>query len=322
VSLRSVFSRFLLPAVSVAAVAGAAALYLTAPASAASPPRAAAASPVAARGLAGSAVAHMSEAAQVAAAGRCAQWAANAGFENNGYMGGSLTTIVAIGLFESGCNPAACHDNTHPSVKCSQGHEPAGDNVDRGAFQLNSVAWKTISDKCAYNAVCAAAQAYLQVSTDDTYFDGWSSYRAGQFAFVMWPAQQAVNALRQGTVTSALTGSCLGYPTDKTGTKIELANCSITKMAQIWRVDGATLRTIGGLCLAAKSKTRSADVTLAKCSTSSLEQWRSQAGAELYNPGSHRCLADTVKGSGNSKPGVVLVAAPCSPTQGEGWFRP
>ncbi len=48
----------------------------------------------------------------------------------------------------------------------------------------------------------------------------------------------------------------------------------------------------------------------------------SQAGAELYNPGSHRCLADTVKGSGNSKPGVILVAAPCSPTQGEGWFRP
>ncbi len=166
-SLRSAFSRFLLPGVSIAAIAGAAALV---------PDRAGLGRQPAARGgrrlaghlLAGSpgsAVAHLSAAAQVAAAERCAQWAANAGFENNGYMGGSLTTIVAIGLFESGCNPAACHDNTHPSVACSQGHEPAGDNVDRGAFQLNSVAWKTISDKCAYNAVCAAAQAYLHVST-------------------------------------------------------------------------------------------------------------------------------------------------------------
>lgn len=41
-----------------------------------------------------------------------------------------------------------------------------------------------------------------------------------------------------------------------------------------------------------------------------------------YNPGSHRCLADTVKGPGYDKPGVVLVAARCSPTQGEGWFKP
>jgi Lysozyme like domain len=99
----------------------------------------------------------MSEASQVAAAERCATWATDAGFQNNGYMGGSLTTIVAIGLYESGCNAAACHDNTHPNAACSQGHEPAGDSVDRGAFQLNSVTWKKITDKCAYSGPCAAA---------------------------------------------------------------------------------------------------------------------------------------------------------------------
>jgi hypothetical protein len=324
VTHHSALSRLLVPAVLAVAVAGAAALARTAPASAAGQPRAAAGhlvrNPAGSR-LAGSAVAHMSASAQVAAAGRCATWATNAGFENNGYMGGSLTTIVAIGLYESGCDAAACHDNTHPDVKCGQHDEPPGDSVDRGAFQLNSVAWSSIPDTCAYSGPCAARAAYLSVSADNTYFAAWTSYLDGTFAYVMWPAQEAVNALRQGTVTSAVTGSCLGYPSDKTGAKVELANCG-TRTPQSWRAEGASLRTAAGLCLAATSRTRSADVTLARCSRSSLEQWLAQGGAELYNPGSRRCLADTVKGAGYDKPGVVLVAAPCSPTQGEGWFKP
>jgi hypothetical protein len=324
VTHRSLSSRLLLPAMLVVVVALAAAFYLTAPASAAGRARAAAGRPAPAGSgspLAGSAVAHMSATAQVAAAERCAQWATDAGFENNGYMGGGLATIVAIGLYESGCNAAACHDNTQPSVQCSQDDEPPGDNIDRGAFQLNNVTWSSISDACAYSGPCSAQAAYLDVSAFDTYFAAWSSYLDGKFAFVMWPAQQAVSALRQGTVTSALTGSCLGYPADRAGAKIELANCD-TSTPQIWRVVGASLRTRDGLCLTARSATRSADVTLARCSRSALEQWLPQAGAELYNPGAHRCLADTVTGADNDKPGIVLVAASCSPTQGEGWFKP
>jgi hypothetical protein len=324
VTRHSRLSRFLLPVVPVVAAAATAAFFLTAPASATGKPRAAAARPVpTALGsrLADSAVAHMSESAQVAAAGRCAGWATNAGFENNGYMGGGLTTIVAIALYESGCDPAACHDNTHPSVQCTENDEPAGDNIDRGAFQLNNETWSSIPDKCAYSGPCAAGAAYLNVSAYDTYFASWSSYLDGKFAFVMWPAQQAVNALRRGTVTSAVTGSCLGYPNDTRGAKVRLANCD-TSTPQIWRLDGATLRSQAGLCLAATAKTRSADVTLARCSRSPLEQWLSHADAELYNPGSHRCLADAVKGPGYDKPGVVLVAARCSPSQGEGWFKP
>jgi hypothetical protein len=319
-------SRFLLSAGSIVAIAAAAAFYLTVPASAAGRPHASAKAPAAARAalaprLAGSPVSHMSEASQVAAAERCATWATDAGFENNGYMGGSLTTIVAIGLFESGCNAAACHDNTHPNLKCSEHDEPPGDNIDRGAFQVNNVAWKQIPDSCAYSGPCAAAAAYLDVSTYNTYFAGWSSYLDDQYAFVMWPAQQAVNALRRGTVASAVTGSCLGYPQDKAGGKAKLANCA-TATPQIWRVVGATLRTSGGLCLAATSRTRSAVVELAKCSRSPLQEWQPGSDSALYNPGSNRCLADTVKGPGYDKPGVVLVAAPCKASQGEGWFRP
>jgi Ricin-type beta-trefoil lectin domain len=137
----------------------------------------------------------------------------------------------------------------------------------------------------------------------------------------MWPAQQAVNALRQGTVASSVTGSCLGYPRDKAGGKAELENCG-SKVPQIWRLTGSTVRTTGGLCLAATSRTRSATVKLARCSRSSLQEWQAAADSALYNPGSRRCLADTVKGSGYDKPGVVLVTAPCKPTQGEGWFKP
>jgi hypothetical protein len=320
----SLLTRVLLSGISIAAVAAAAAVYLTAPASAAgrSPAAAAASAGRAALTpqLAGSAVASMSVSAQVAAAERCARWATDAGFANNGYMGGSLTTIVAIGLYESGCNAAACHDNTH-AVPCSQQHEPPGDSVDRGAFQLNNVTWKQITDQCAYSGPCSAGQAYLTVSAYNTYFDKWSSYQDGKFAFVMWPAQEAVNMLRTGKVASSVTGSCLGYPQDKKGAEVKLANCD-TSTPQIWRVDAATLRTTGGLCLTATSRTRAADIKLARCSRSSMEQWLSQADAELYNPASRRCLADTVKGAGYDKPGVVLVAASCSPTQGEGWFKP
>jgi Ricin-type beta-trefoil lectin domain/Lysozyme like domain len=325
------FPRVLLPAVATVALLTGAALALTAPASAASQARTAshvrtAADPsapeVAGSRLTDSAVAQMSPAAQVAAAESCAAWATDAGFENNGYMGGGLATIVAIGLYESGCNAAACNDDTHIHVKCSEHDQPPGDAVDRGAFQLNSVSWRSISNKCAYSGSCAARAAYLDVSADDTYFATWSSYLDGKFAFVMWPAQQAVSALRQGSVTSALTGSCLGYPRDRTGARIELANCD-TGTPQIWRLSGSTLRTLGGLCLTAASRTRTADVTLARCSRSSLEQWLPQTtGAELYNPGSRRCLADPVTGAGDSSPGIVLVTAACSPRQGEGWFKP
>ena len=55
---------------------------------------------------------HLTGAALAAAASKCAQWATNAGFSNDGYLAGGLTTAVAVALAESGCSPAACFDDT------------------------------------------------------------------------------------------------------------------------------------------------------------------------------------------------------------------
>src|ERR1700733_8315388 len=49
---------------------------------------------------------HIARAALATAAGRCARWAANAGFSNDGYLAGGLVTAVAGALAGSGCPPA------------------------------------------------------------------------------------------------------------------------------------------------------------------------------------------------------------------------
>ncbi len=265
---------------------------------------------------------HLTGPALTAAADRCAAWASDAGFANNGYMAGSLTTAVAVALAESGCNPAACHDNTHPATACSEQHEPAGDSLDRGAWQLNNQVKPIFPDSCAYNGPCSAGAAYGTVSQDGTYFALWVQYSNDHFAGDLWPAQQAVSALRQGTVASAVTGSCLGYSADRRGKKAELANCG-TSLSRIWRLVGSTLRTPANLCVAATSRSRSAPVELAKCTGSSLQAWTTRPGAQLYNAGAHRCLDDPVLiSNGGDKPGIVLVAASCNGSQGEGWFKP
>jgi hypothetical protein len=265
---------------------------------------------------------HPTGAAGLKAAGECAGWATDAGFANNGYYGGELTTAVAIALAESGCNPAACLDDTHPSVHCSQHSEPAGDDLDRGAWQLNNQVPPVVSDACAYSGPCSANAAY-SLSGDGTYFALWVTYGNDTYAKDIPLAQEAVNALHAGTVASTIIGSCLGYAADKAGQKALLANCH-AKYSQSWQVSGETLRTHSGLCLTATSSRHAAAVDLARCTRgNTLQEWIAESAAELYNPGAHRCLADTTPISrGGDKPGVVIVATACSPTQGEGWFKP
>jgi Ricin-type beta-trefoil lectin domain/Lysozyme like domain len=266
---------------------------------------------------------HPSGAAGLKAAGECANWATDAGFANNGYYGGELTTAVAVALAESGCDPALCLDDTHMSVHCSQTSEPAGDELDRGAWQLNNKATPVIQDKCAYSGPCSADAAYSSVSGVGTYFALWVSYANDQYAKQLPLAQEAVNALHAGTVASTVIGSCLGYAADKAGQKALLANCH-AKWSQSWRVNGETLSTVAGLCLTATSSRHAAPVDLSKCTRrNTMQEWIAEPDAELYNPGAHRCLADTTPiSAGGSLPGVVIVATVCSPTQGEGWFKP
>jgi hypothetical protein len=310
-----VLRRSLLSVAAILTVAGAVVAGLTTSATAASQPH-----PAATRQAPGLHV-HLSGAALTTAADQCAVWASNAGFANNGYMGGSLTTAVAIAVVESGCNPAACFDNTKKAA-CTEKTETPGDAIDRGAWQLDNQTWKSISDSCAYSGQCAADASYLTVSQDGTFFAPWSTYSSDYFATVLWAAQLAVNGLHAGTVVSAVTGSCLGFASGRNLAPARLANCS-ENGSQIWRLVGGSIRTAGGLCLAATSSRHAANVEIARCSTSALQRWQAGADAQLYNSGAHRCLADPLWGKpGGDKPGIVLMTTSCSVSQGEGWFKP
>jgi Lysozyme like domain/Ricin-type beta-trefoil lectin domain len=260
---------------------------------------------------------HLAGAALAAAARRCAVWAADAGFSADGYDAGGLTTAVAIALAESGCTGTACFDNTrHRS--CSPGSVRAKDSVDRGPWQINSKAWPQVSNRCAFSGPCAAAAAYSLVSAVGTFFAPWTEYSVDNYARFLWPAQQAVNGLRSGAVTSALAGSCLGYPHDRPGALALLENCG-WRAAEIWRVVGTALHTAAGLCLSATSSRSAAVVRLARCRRhSGLQAWRSTRFAQLYNPASHRCLSDP---SGGDTSGLELTAAACSASRRETWFR-
>jgi hypothetical protein len=262
-------------------------------------------------------VVHLAGAALASAAARCAVWAADAGFSNDGYLAGGLTIAVAIALAESGCAPGACFDNNRHRP-CSPDSVRRADSVDRGPWQINSKAWRSVSNRCAFSGPCAAAAAYLTVSAVGTYFAPWTQYSVDGYALFLWPAQQAVNRLRSGAVTSALAGSCLGYPQDRPGAAALLENCG-WRAAEIWRIVGATLHTAGGLCLSATSYRSAAVVRLARCRRRSrLQQWHATRLAQLYNPGSRRCLSDP---SGGDTSGLALAAAACSASRQETWFR-
>jgi hypothetical protein len=260
----------------------------------------------------------LSPAALSAAAGRCAAWASRAGFADNGYVGGNMVTAIAVALGESGCNPAACFDDTTGRECTPAGTSGSSDSIDRGVWQINSAAWKNVSNSCAYRGLCNARVAYAQVSADGTYFGPWTVYRTDTFARYLWAAQQAVNALRTGTITSALIGSCAAYPADRQGTEVQLANCGSGAADQQWKTSASTLRTGQGLCLGATS-TKAGPVTVQSCNGSRLQNWQHHAGSALYNPGARLCLTDP---GSSLRPGKVLTDGSCTRAQNKGWFKP
>ncbi|MGO9164580.1 MAG: ricin-type beta-trefoil lectin domain protein [Streptosporangiaceae bacterium] len=260
---------------------------------------------------------HLSPAGLARAAGRCAGWATDAGFADNGYLGGALTTAVAVALAESGCNPAACYDDTRRAECTPPGR--ARDSVDRGAWQINSKAWDRVPDSCAYSGPCAGRVAYKAVSAYGTYFAPWAVYDADYFAAYLPAAQQAVTALRTGTVTSGMIGSCLAYPDDQPGAQAELGNCGSGQPDQRWRMAGDTLRTRLGLCLAVRSAADGAAAVLRRCRASGWQRWRSHPDSALINRGAHRCLADP---GGAVRAGTPVVVSACDGQRDQAWFRP
>lgn len=253
-----------------------------------------------------------------AAASRCAAWASRAGFADNGYVGGSLVTAIAVAIGESGCNPAACFDDTTSRECTPAGTRGSHDSIDRGVWQVNSAAWKNVSNSCAYRGLCNARVAYAKVSADGSYFGPWTVYLTGHFTRFLWIAQQAVNALRAGTITSALIGSCAAYAADSEGARVQLANCGSGASDQQWTNSGSTLRTGHGLCLAAPSA-KSGPVTVQRCNGSRLQNWQHHAGSTLYNPGARLCLTDP---GSSVTPGKVMTDRSCTRTQNKAWFKP
>ena len=70
-----------------------------------------------------------------------------------GFTGQGLRLAVAVGLAESGGNPAARGPNP-PTPGC-----PAG-STDRGAWQLNTCYHPEVADACADDLACAAKATY------------------------------------------------------------------------------------------------------------------------------------------------------------------
>jgi hypothetical protein len=254
----------------------------------------------------------LSPAALSAAASRCARWASRAGFAANGYVGGSLTTAVAVALAESGCNPAACYDDTARRECTPAGTRGSKHSIDRGAWQINSAAWKNVSDSCAYRGACNARAAY-RIAAAGTYFSPWTVYLTDRYSRFLWAAQRAVSALRTGTLTSAMLGRCAAYPAGLAGAAARLAACGSGAAGQQWTSSGGRLTTGGGLCLTAPAKP--GPVTVRRCTGGRLQAWRPRAGAALVNPAGPLCLT----GSARSR---ELTAEHCARRQSQAWFRP
>jgi hypothetical protein len=252
-----------------------------------------------------------------AAAGRCAAWASRAGFANNGYVGGSLTTAIAVAIGESGCNPAACYDDTTGQECTPASTSGSHDSIDRGVWQINGRAWPHVSNSCAFRGLCNAKVAYGQVSADGSFFGPWTVYLTDHYAQFVWAAQQAVNALRGGTITSGLLGSCAA-DADSPGSQVRLATCGSGSASQQWMTSATTLRTTGGLCLTA-ALPAGTPVTVQRCAGRRVQAWERGPGSELRNAATGLCLAD----AGSSRaPGHLLTGQPCARRQGQAWFRP
>jgi Ricin-type beta-trefoil lectin domain/Lysozyme like domain len=259
----------------------------------------------------------LSAAALAAAADRCAAWASESGFAANGYLAGSLTTAVAVALAESGCNPAACYDDT-TGATCAA-HVPLSHSVDRGAWQINGRNPGRAAVRCAFSGPCSARAAYSSFSLDGTYFSQWSAYIFDIYARFLPAAQVAVNALAGGTVTSGLTGWCLGYPSDTADAAVVPEKCGSGASDEQWTVIGSTLRTSGGLCLAAASRGKSGPVALRACDGSAPQRWLPHADAELYNPAARRCLSNP---EATARPGAVIGDLACHGRPDQAWFTP
>lgn len=256
------------------------------------------------------------------AAALCARYATRAGWANNGYFAGDLTTAAAVCVAESAGDPKliVCDKNgttdgsgDYPGFTCPTD----ATSYDRGLWQLNSVYSSDVSNRCAFNPVCNAGAAYLK-SGRGTSFSRWSSYAQDVYARYIDAAQKAVTDLHRGTVTSALLGECL-QAKSRVGARVVIANCGSGGTIQQWIVRGGKLRS-GSVCAAITSiSAASPGVVLRRCAAQKVQQWTVTGRFELRNRGDRKCLTDP---GSSLTAGTKVIVTRCVNAKNQTWWRP
>jgi hypothetical protein len=257
----------------------------------------------------------LSAAQASAAAQTCARYATAAGWVNSAPTS-ALTTAAAICVAESGgqstvyyCNPTG-QDGYYPPVSCAGLY-------DRGLWQLDSQAWASISDACAFTALCNADGAY-GISQEGLSFSPWATYTSGAYTRYLTDVQAAVAAMHTGTVPSGVLGVCLSRRAYAAGAPALTASCGTGAKRQQWQLAGPVIRD-GKLCLTAGSAAKAASVVLRPCGRSRAQQWVPLSGGRLRNSLAGRCLRDP----GNSvTAGTPVNVGSCTTARSRIWWLP
>ncbi|HET9895856.1 MAG TPA: ricin-type beta-trefoil lectin domain protein [Streptosporangiaceae bacterium] len=269
----------------------------------------------------------LSPASLTRAVTNCVMYATRAGWPNNGYFGGDLVTAAAICVAESAGDPnlIVCDDadgnvvghGDFPGFTC-----PAGtDSFDRGLWQLNSKHASKVTDKCAFNPVCNADQAYI-FSNRGTSFVPWTSYDQDTYAAPFLDrVQQGVTNLSGGTVTSAVLGECMSEGRRAAGAKVIIANCGKNSNSPIWKkASHGRLTGFGGAnCLAIANHGSNPAVVLQRCAVRTAQEWSVFGRSELRNAADGKCLTDP---GSSLETGTVLDVTACVNAKDQTWFLP
>lgn len=254
----------------------------------------------------------------------CAFYAAKAGWPNNGYFGGDLVTAATICVAESrgdphlivcdGKNNSITGQGDWPKFTCP---EPQTISFDRGLWQLNSVHAAEVSNKCAFDPVCNAGQAYLH-SGRGISFAPWSSYDQQTYKVYLDLVQAAVTKLAHGTVTSALLGECLAQSGPVAGAKVDVVNCGSGAASQQWFTSGGKLRS-GSRCAAIGSSGRNPGVVLRRCAKTKAQDWAVSGRYELRNAADRKCLTDP---GSSLTAGTQVNVTTCANAKNQTWWLP
>ncbi len=258
----------------------------------------------------------LSAAEAATAAQTCARYATSAGWANTAGPASTLVVASAICVAESGgqatvyyCNPTGT-DGYYPPVSCAGLY-------DRGLWQLDSQAWASISNECAFAAKCNADGAY-GISQDGLSFTPWATYTSGAYGSYLSAAQAAVSALRHGTVPGGVPGVCLSRVKYIANAAAVIARCGSGARRQEWRIAGQAIKD-GRFCLAVASASATANVRLRRCNGSSYQRWRALGTGLLRSALAGRCLRDP---GGSNVIGAALNVGSCSQVSSRVWWLP